>query len=66
MRPRRASYISPASWWIVRCSRLCLHFGVRLKGEYVNPLRYLGGVKWSVLMPRRWPDGWATRTAPRR
>ncbi len=33
------------------CSPVCLHFGVRLLGEYVNPLLFLGGVPWSVLKP---------------
>ncbi|KQR25094.1 murein hydrolase activator EnvC family protein [Microbacterium sp. Leaf151] len=28
-----------------------LHFGVRLDGEYVNPLRLLGGVPRAVLLP---------------
>lgn len=32
---------------------LCLHFGVRLDGEYVNPLLLLGGVPRSVLLPTR-------------
>lgn len=33
------------------CSVLCLHFGVRLDGEYVSPLLYLGGIPRSVLLP---------------
>lgn len=33
--------------------QLCLHFGVRLDGEYVNPLLLLGGVPRSVLLPTR-------------
>lgn len=28
-----------------------VHFGVRLEGEYVNPLRLLGGVPRAVLLP---------------
>jgi murein DD-endopeptidase MepM/ murein hydrolase activator NlpD len=35
------------------CSRLCVHLGVRLNGEYVSPLLYLGGVPRSVLLPTR-------------
>lgn len=35
------------------CSSLCLHFGVRLNGEYVSPLNFLGGIPWSVLLPTR-------------
>lgn len=33
------------------CSPACLHLGVRVDGEYVNPLLFLGGVGWSVLYP---------------
>jgi murein DD-endopeptidase MepM/ murein hydrolase activator NlpD len=33
------------------CSTPCLHFGVRLDGEYVSPLNYLGGIPRSVLLP---------------
>ena len=32
---------------------LCLHFGVRLDGQYVNPLLLLGGVPRSILLPTR-------------
>lgn len=32
---------------------LCVHFGVRLRGEYVSPLLMLGGVPRSVLLPTR-------------
>jgi murein DD-endopeptidase MepM/ murein hydrolase activator NlpD len=35
------------------CSDTCLHFGVRLDGEYVSPLLYLGGIEPSVLLPTR-------------
>lgn len=35
------------------CSGSCLHFGVRLHGEYVSPLKYLGGVERPVLLPTR-------------
>ena len=31
----------------------CLHFGVRVDGEYVSPLRFLGGVGPAVLLPTR-------------
>ncbi len=30
-----------------------LHFGVRLYGEYVSPLNYMGGIRRSVLLPTR-------------
>jgi murein DD-endopeptidase MepM/ murein hydrolase activator NlpD len=33
------------------CATMCLHLGVRVGGEYVNPLLFLGGVGWSVLYP---------------
>ena len=32
---------------------LCLHFGVRIGGEYVSPLLFLGGVPRAVLLPTR-------------
>jgi murein DD-endopeptidase MepM/ murein hydrolase activator NlpD len=36
------------------CARApCVHFGVRLDGEYVSPLNYLGGVPRAVLLPTR-------------
>jgi murein DD-endopeptidase MepM/ murein hydrolase activator NlpD len=31
----------------------CLHFGVRLNGEYVSPLLYLSGVERAILLPMR-------------
>jgi murein DD-endopeptidase MepM/ murein hydrolase activator NlpD len=31
----------------------CLHFGVRLGGEYVSPLLLLGGVPRAILVPTR-------------
>lgn len=33
------------------CASPCLHFGVRLDGEYVSPLLLLGGVPRAVLLP---------------
>ena len=35
------------------CAAVCLHFGVRLYGQYVSPLNYLGGIPYSVLLPTR-------------
>jgi len=35
------------------CAQPCLHFGVRLGGEYVSPLLLLGGVPRAVLLPTR-------------
>lgn len=35
------------------CSEPCLHFGVRLHGEYLSPLNFLGGIPHSVLLPTR-------------
>lgn len=32
-------------------SELCVHIGVRVGGEYVNPLLFFGGVPRSVLLP---------------
>lgn len=33
------------------CSILCVHLGVRIDGEYVSPLRFLGGIPRAVLLP---------------
>ena len=35
------------------CTGGCLHFGVRVHGEYVSPLVYLDGVPRAVLLPTR-------------
>ena len=35
------------------CDGRCVHFGVRLHGEYVSPLLVLGGVPRAVLLPLR-------------
>jgi len=35
------------------CTVRCVHMGVRVDGEYANPLRWLGGVPRSVLLPTR-------------
>ncbi|UIP58868.1 murein hydrolase activator EnvC family protein [Agromyces marinus] len=34
------------------CESRCVHFGVRVHGEYVSPLNWLGGVPRAVLLPR--------------
>jgi murein DD-endopeptidase MepM/ murein hydrolase activator NlpD len=43
------------------CRSPCLHFGVRLNGEYVSPLLLVGAVSHSVLLPTRYARGWAMR-----
>jgi len=35
------------------CASVCLHFGVRIDGEYASPLAWLGGVGRAVLLPTR-------------
>jgi murein DD-endopeptidase MepM/ murein hydrolase activator NlpD len=35
------------------CIQLCLHFGVRIDGQYVSPMLFLGGLPHSVLLPTR-------------
>ncbi len=35
------------------CRAPCLHMGVRLHGQYISPLNYLGGIPRSVLLPTR-------------
>lgn len=37
------------------CADACLHFGVRVHGEYVSPLLFLGGVPRAILYPQRGP-----------
>lgn len=34
------------------CEDRCVHLGVRLHGEYVSPMLYLGGVPRAVLLPQ--------------
>ena len=43
------------------CPRACVHLGVRLAGEYVSPLLYLGGLQRAVLLPL---EPAASATAP--
>lgn len=33
------------------CGTSCLHVGVRVHGEYVNPLLFFGGIERAVLLP---------------
>jgi murein DD-endopeptidase MepM/ murein hydrolase activator NlpD len=35
------------------CAQTCLHFGVRVDGQYVNPMLFLGEVVRPVLLPTR-------------
>lgn len=35
------------------CRTPCLHLGVRSYGQYVSPLKFLGGISPSVLLPTR-------------
>ncbi len=35
------------------CATLCVHVGVRVDGEYRNPLIWLGGAERPVLLPTR-------------
>jgi murein DD-endopeptidase MepM/ murein hydrolase activator NlpD len=35
------------------CSQVCLHFGVRVVGQYVNPMLFLGELVRPVLLPTR-------------
>ncbi|MEO7122386.1 MAG: M23 family metallopeptidase [Lacisediminihabitans sp.] len=35
------------------CAASCLHFGVRLHGQYLSPLNFLGGIPPPVLLPTR-------------
>ena len=40
------------------CAQPCVHFGVRLDGEYVSPLLLLGGVPRAILLPTRAVELW--------
>jgi murein DD-endopeptidase MepM/ murein hydrolase activator NlpD len=33
------------------CAARCVHFGVRIDGEYVSPFLFLGGLPRAVLLP---------------
>lgn len=33
------------------CDGRCIHLGVRLNGEYVSPMLYLGGIERAILLP---------------
>lgn len=35
------------------CAAPCVHVGLRVDDEYGNPLRWLGGGEWPVLLPTR-------------
>lgn len=35
------------------CSTSCLHLGVRVHGQYVSPMNFLGDIPRSVLLPTR-------------
>lgn len=35
------------------CATVCVHMGVRVDGQYVSPLRFLGGIPRAILMPTR-------------
>lgn len=35
------------------CSETCVHFGVRVQGEYRSPLPWLTGMERAVLLPTR-------------
>jgi murein DD-endopeptidase MepM/ murein hydrolase activator NlpD len=41
------------------CASSCLHLGARVRGEYVNPLLFLGDVPRAVLLPVREARGWS-------
>lgn len=52
---RRGDVVGMTAAAAGHCAIVCLHFGVRLFGEYVSPLNYLGGIPRSVLLPTRAP-----------
>ena len=35
------------------CATVCVHMGVRVDGQYVSPLRFLGGIPRAILLPTR-------------
>lgn len=48
------------------CPQRCVHLGVRVDGEYANPLQWLGGGIRPILLPTRFPVSSGTgSTGPR-
>ena len=35
------------------CASVCVHLGVRVDGQYVSPLRFLGAIPRAILLPTR-------------
>ncbi|WP_403024127.1 M23 family metallopeptidase [Salinibacterium sp. GXW1014] len=42
-----------SAWSGTHCRSPCIHLGVRVHGDYVSPLNYLGGIPRAVLLPTR-------------
>jgi murein DD-endopeptidase MepM/ murein hydrolase activator NlpD len=47
------------------CSMTCVHLGVRIDGEYVSPMRFLGVIPRAVLLPTRELESVAERLPSR-
>ena len=50
---RRGEAIGTVAARAGHCGSSCLHFGVRLHGQYLSPLNFLGGIAYPVLLPTR-------------